>query len=253
MASKYDKKPFDYSSTSTDIDTFSKRIHHVGESLASYIKTNAKEYLTESNSGKYYFYRGFHQNNVGEDYVSAFIKKTRLNRKSKDTSKNIQLINNYFIDLVGGTANRSNSVFATSNKGQANEYGRWVYIIIPLGDMWYTWSPKFKDWYGDDEPTQFDKKNIWSFSTTVIGLYHDTIRKNISPEECIQLIVKHDNYLPNIIQNWLFSIIKKNKPIPPLIKEANKVVIPELQKIILGDDGTLAQAFKSKNEIFFSL
>ena len=249
MTSKFDIKSFnqfepydiDY-----DHDNIVKILHNIGESLASYIKTNAKEYLQESKMGKYYFYRGVYDTSP----EVAFIKKTRLNRIPRDSHKNNQLLDNYFIDLVGGTANRSNSVFSTSSFEHASEYGNNVYVIIPLGDMWYTWSPYYKDWYSDDDDMDAAPLDM-SHTGNILDLYKKTISEILTDKEYQQLIHKYDSYLPELVQNWLLLYIKKNIPMPPIMKKANKIIIPKLKNIILGDDGTLGEAYRVKNEIFF--
>jgi hypothetical protein len=53
---------------------------------------------------------------------------------------------NTIIAKLGGVANRSNSIFVTGKREEASGYGK-AYIVFPIGNFNYTWSPAWADWY----------------------------------------------------------------------------------------------------------
>ncbi len=114
-----------------------------GKKVAQFIKKECKPWFKESNSGKSKFYRGFQK---GANEV-AFTKKVRSNRRPKDSGAREHDGFNALIKLGGGKANRSNAVFASSDRYVAEEYGQ-VFVVIPVGEYNYTWHTYYDDWTG---------------------------------------------------------------------------------------------------------
>ena len=109
--------------------------------LANFIRTYCKEWLAQTHNGRYVVYRGTKAGNL-----PVYIKDTRSNRRPSDTSLRTTKIMNNLIKLVGGTANRNNSVFVSGSYEQAEGYGT-VYVYIPIGPFSFTWSPVWRDWF----------------------------------------------------------------------------------------------------------
>lgn len=112
------------------------------------VKTDCAQYLKEIDYSLYdhMLYRGV------VDTTKKYIAKTvRLeNRKPKDINLSLHnQINEYFIKNYG--APFRNSIHVTADEPQAYEYAAGgyntgsVYIIFPVGQFEYLWSPKISD------------------------------------------------------------------------------------------------------------
>ena len=124
----------------------------IAEKLATYIKQHAKKWLSLSNNGELVVYRGTRSSpppasgpRKPEPY---FIKDTKIDRPPRDTALDVHLAYNAMIKAVGGIANRNNSIFVSGNKPTAQAYGV-TYVLIPLGEFHWTWSPEWDDWTFD--------------------------------------------------------------------------------------------------------
>lgn len=111
------------------------------EGVAQYIQQNCNPWLVEA--GDSVVYRG---TDSFPDMAVAIIKKVRKNRKPVDSSETFTQIYQMLINMAGGTANRTNSMFVSGDQYQAKEYGT-PHVVFPIGDFHYTWSPEFGDWY----------------------------------------------------------------------------------------------------------
>jgi hypothetical protein len=93
---------------------------------------------------------------------------------------------------MGLIANRSNSVFASSNKKSVLVYAEVpekVFIVIPIGDFHFAWSPKISDLQQDIFDTWMDD-NVWdkqffTYPDNVKKEAQVIIRKEIRQEEAI--------------------------------------------------------------------
>src|SRR6056297_324818 len=73
-------------------------------------------------------------------------KKVRQNRKPKDTPEEInQWVDKWFYKKFGIKA-RSQTLFCTSDKSSARNYGK-IYYIFPIGNFEVIWSKKYTDLY----------------------------------------------------------------------------------------------------------
>lgn len=119
-----------------------KKILESGKKMAEKIRTECAPWLDESQGQP--IFRGvsgsYHANWL------AYQKKTRDNRRPLSSSSAFHEIMNLFIQIAGGTANRTNSLFVSGSFKQAASYGE-IFQIFPQGEFSYTWSPHMRDWY----------------------------------------------------------------------------------------------------------
>lgn len=91
----------------------------------------------------------------------VFQRDTRTDRRPRDSGQDSHDAMNAAIAEAGLTANRSNAVFVTSDGDFAGSYSddTATYIVFPVGEFNYTWSPDVEDaihgaegvqWRGDD-------------------------------------------------------------------------------------------------------
>ena len=118
------------------------------QQVADLIKANCQPFLKES---------GFSYNNMddstlwrgvsGHIQLPAFsTQKVKTNRGPTDSSKEIhEVLDNYFKSKFG-IKFRSNAVFTTGRCHVAEEYGD-AFIVFPIGEYKYIWSPKILDAY----------------------------------------------------------------------------------------------------------
>jgi hypothetical protein len=143
--------------TTVDYDkTFLKRI-----------KNNCQPFLNES----LYLplYRGI-SNITNEKYIH---KKTRENRRPKDTSVDItNFINNYFEKKFGIRFRSNHSMMAAGSYEFARTFGK-PFNVFPAGEYKFCWSPKIADLFSwiitsipivdEDEDIFFDVFNEGNF------------------------------------------------------------------------------------------
>lgn len=109
--------------------------------LVEYIRRNCQPWLKATENGKYQLFRGFRR----IDDEVAFVRKVRNDRQPLDSSIDDHNAFNEMIKVCGKVANRSNSVFTTSDPNWARMYGV-VYNIMAVGNFHYTWHTDFDDW-----------------------------------------------------------------------------------------------------------
>jgi hypothetical protein len=152
------------------------------------------------NAGGKFLYRGFKGT-----YLPGVVYNTEV-RGPKDTSVDVQNIVDSVLSLAGFTALRGNSVFCTSNKGLANEYGP-LYLIFPKDGFKITWSKKYEDFYLS---YALNLKDPNSFLEDPVATEHD-IRKDtrlFNELEKLSSIESFFGYHPLLvkIQNYSFSL-----------------------------------------------
>lgn len=93
------------------------------------------------------------------------IRKTRKNRRPKDTPAEIHdFIDDYFENKYGSRF-RSEAIFATGSYATAKTYGN-VFIILPVGKYEVLWSPMVKDLYSEFLEKGAEMENcIWAVAT----------------------------------------------------------------------------------------
>lgn len=125
-------------------------VNQAAKEIVKLIKTQSSEWLREK--GDINALRGLAHGNGDHAQWLAFTKETRKYRRPVDSSPEVNTIMNLMIDIAGGEAHRNNSIFVTGNQSIASSYGQ-EYIIFPLGEYHYTWSPVYKDWFAVFTPS----------------------------------------------------------------------------------------------------
>lgn len=127
----------------------------LAEHTVAQLKQRCAPWMRDSSSlNKYVFLRGY-----GDAKGFAFERATRTDRNPRDSSREMHNGMNAEIEAAGLTANRSNSVFVTSDGEAAESYSTTgaTYIVVPVGDYSYTWSPDVADatleWSPDEGTT----------------------------------------------------------------------------------------------------
>lgn len=112
--------------------------------IADMIKKYCQPWLSQAGTEQF-LSRGIKEPPMSEEGIKrVFVKNIRSNRMPRDSSKKAHNIFNMLIGMVGGAANRSNSMFAHITDSYVSIYGRY-YAVFPVGNFHYTWSPEFKD------------------------------------------------------------------------------------------------------------
>jgi hypothetical protein len=105
----------------------------------TYIEQNCSQFLTSvAASGKFLF-RG-----QADALLPVFVANPRPDRKPKDSNPAAQELFDNYLTIMGFKALRSNSIFTTSNYGQALQYGI-VYAIFPKNGFDFSWSTEHDD------------------------------------------------------------------------------------------------------------
>lgn len=113
----------------------------VYKTVAQALVRRAKDYISEVGQPMRLMYRGY------ERYSEEpFHRPYRTDRDPKDSGLYHQSLYNDAIEIAGGTADRSNSIFVSGNMVHARKYGE-VYVVFPMGDFNYTYHMGVKDWY----------------------------------------------------------------------------------------------------------
>ena len=104
-------------------------------------------------------------------YGPAYLAAPWAARKPKDTSRDIQTTVDDFLQAAGFQALRGNSIYATSNRMDANSYvhgggakqpGK-LHAIFPLNGSHITWNSKIDDFYSTivDSPSNYFDPEEW--------------------------------------------------------------------------------------------
>jgi len=105
-----------------------------------YIEKNCSKFLPIlHNNG--FLYRGFKLNDLPHAVFYGYPRKDRLPR---DSNADLQKMFDEALDMEGIVAKRSNSLFVTGQKRQAEAYGL-PFIIFPCNDVHYAWSKRVHD------------------------------------------------------------------------------------------------------------
>lgn len=106
------------------------------------IKKDCKKYLNEiKDPTKVIAYRGINSN---RDYGFISVKDARTDRLPLDTDKRLSDKIDEWFKHEYGVRFRSEAVFAIGNRTLASHFGT-VYIMFPIGDYDYVWSPNYSD------------------------------------------------------------------------------------------------------------
>lgn len=111
-------------------DPYAKLITEIEKRCGNYLKDMKKTQLA--------LWRGMSKK---DDVIHG---RSWINRETLDSDEDAQEIFDKMLDKLGIMAQRGNSIFTTSKKTQAENYGR-LYLIFPLNSSKFSYSKKYGD------------------------------------------------------------------------------------------------------------
>lgn len=164
--------------------------------ILNYINTNCSKYVDGMKQSMTLLYRGI-KSDESKDRA-AFIGNSRTDRKPKDSHPGASNEFNQLMTELGIEANRSNSIFTSSDRSRANIYGS-LYIIFPLNSAKFSWTSHadliINDYtatdawvsYRSDDPVFDDRfgEEIERFFHKVSQLYDNTGSMTMSVESVV--------------------------------------------------------------------
>jgi hypothetical protein len=108
----------------------------------------------------------------------AFMGRSWNNREPKDSSTDAQKLYDMALKSMGFTALRSNSIFTTSDTGQASNYGD-VYYIFPKNGFAFHWTPGNPDLVLDSIGEVLDIGYIEEIIIDVSEWYYKKTKKDL--------------------------------------------------------------------------
>ena len=207
--------------------------------LREYIQKHCQPWLQESQGQL--VYRG---TNHATDQL-AFVRTTRNSRQPRDSSPELHRLLNHWILSVEGGATRSNSVFLTGSVDVSEEYGR-SYVVFPVGDFLYTWSPEMEDWHGETEGN-LDTLPVrnWLDRQAVQQALIDLDVPSLRREDRAQLLNDHDSS----DQEWLHAASRSFYMGEYLELENPRFWNKDRLRVAIKVDQDLVPAIMSGNEI----
>jgi hypothetical protein len=121
------------------------------------IMTRCSDALSEMQSVNQLLYRG------GSGKYKAYRGRSALKRAPVDTDPRDQKIMDSFLKQAGFQALRSNSIFTTGSRQQAQLYG-FPFYIFPVNGYHITWNEKIYDLY-TDKASRVDKLLKWIYKS----------------------------------------------------------------------------------------
>jgi adenylate kinase family enzyme len=121
-----------------------ERIYYAPDTdqIVSAIKRDCQPWLAES--GGLVVYRGM--SNV--DNLDFFKETPSKNRTPTDTESSVHFRAISLMKEMGYVAHRGNGLFVSGSEATANRYGT-AYVVFPIGDFKYTWSPEIHDFFAE--------------------------------------------------------------------------------------------------------
>ncbi len=240
--SAYDARAKGYTSVDesiNDMDIIAQQYKTVTEWMIK----NCQPWIEAHNSQLTLAYRGLRGN---QDVVLPSKGEYRTNRVPTDSPKILHRLFDIAIEEANLVANRSNSIFITGEKDFAKKYGA-VYVVFPIGEFNYSWSPHAKDWF-----MAYHNARVDDFVTV------ESLSK-FTYDWFLQL-AKQDPEFEKVLGSW-----SEDKIVDHFIKykanvnmlraddlDAKIIDVKRLIQTVKGDDGTLWQALRSGNEIMLS-
>lgn len=125
--------------------------------ILDYINTHCGKYVKDMQATGKLLYRGIKDDE--SQSRTAFIGNSRIKRKPKDSNKQASNEFNKILTKLGIEANRSNSIFTTSQSARTGQFGQ-RYIIFPLDSAKFSWTTEA------DIVLNSNSSNIWTEYTT---------------------------------------------------------------------------------------
>ena len=219
-----------------------------GKRLVELIQKNCKPWLKESAGDL--IYRSTSLDATGQKTPDAFKGEVHKNRKPMDTPVEFHNTINRLFNKIGIKANRENSLFVTGDENI--DYGHWrTYIIFPIGNFNYSWSPAIKDMYGFffelghiDSFRNEEISNVKSYEDTINletleeflkKTYHNNQHLRVGIEEKSEIMINVDNYYA--IEASFFEEYVRDGLFNKKVIESNQVYTPGSQrKYIVGPE-----------------
>lgn len=215
----------------TELKQLEKQLNKLGpqsaeldvQSIASKIQNDCGKFLMAFKTSGKLMYRGIR----GEAPV-AFRSTSPVNREPVDSDPEEVAKFNRILAALKIEANRSNSIFVTSEEFHASDYGT-LYVIIPKNSAKFAWSAEEKDLIIDSDvlaeftqlpfPKTLLTKEIKKIQNAIDKLENSPKNVNAQIEryynysEVLELLIEGDTW----INSHSEKIIKKYFPDSPLI------------------------------------
>lgn len=115
----------------------------------------------------------------GTEGPTAFVGRSWEKREPKDSSEELQKYYDMILKKAGFKALRSNSIFTTSDMGQADKYGD-VYVIFPKNGFAFHWNKHESDLVLDDRYLIFNYDLIDDIVRDVYNWYEKKTGKELN-------------------------------------------------------------------------
>ncbi len=193
------------------------------QSIASKIQNDCGKFLMAFRTSGELMYRG-----IRGEALSVFQATSPTNRVPVDSDPDEVAKFNSILSALKIEANRSNSIFVTSEEFHARDYGT-LYVIIPKNSAKFSWSAEEKDLIIDSDvlakfvqlpfPKTLLTKEIKKIQNAIDKL--ENLPKNVNDQigrhyvyaEVLELLIEGDTW----INSYSAKIIKKYFPDSPLI------------------------------------
>ena len=183
-ALNFAKQEFDklYQKIKVEIENTKKEIEKLQKNakpntkLDALVKTIAKECsqaIAEYRKTKLVLLRGMN------DAPGVFVGRSWNNRSPKDSSDEAQKIYDAVLSAKGFKALRSNSIFTTTDLGQASQYGE-TYYIFPKNGFAFHWNKHEPDLVLDDITNLLSMSKIEDITVDVENWYYKTNKKELN-------------------------------------------------------------------------
>lgn len=174
------------------------------QELEAFVKKNCQPWLSQVSDRVGPVYRGFRVKRYRPVNARAFTKRVRKRRNPLHSDRPMHNKFNNAIKKCGLKANRTNSVFVTSDFATAERYGK-PYVVMPIGHFNYTWSERVNDWfvnfnnfYNPENPCQYMKGDDGSLEQAILSGHEIMI-------SCEEIVAMEDE-----LYSQLFSITRPN-------------------------------------------
>jgi len=196
------KSTKDYGTRSfIDFDVHDQLIERATK-VVNFLNNRCSPWLSQTNNGKKIVYRG------DEEYKEKTIvykKHVRQDRKPRDSKIEDHNISNEIFKKMGLVANRSNSSFVIGDIITTGNYGA-SYVLIPIGNFNYTWSPNVEDLTRDvfdewnyqtikydgtvlPQGIEIAKKNYIKLQTNDVNSMKERLSELLSEKDKIQVMI----------------------------------------------------------------
>lgn len=115
---------------------------YTADMVADFLSSRCEPWMKHARGKNNFFLHRF-----GYNAIPRFAIKQLASRTPRDTASAYHRLMNRLIKYADKTANRQNSIICNPDTGADAEYGNYHYVLIPIGNFNYTWSPQMKDWY----------------------------------------------------------------------------------------------------------